>query len=171
MSAEATGWVWKYSPFVGRQLLVHLAIADVVNDVNHNEFWMSGDRLARKAKVSRNTVTTTLAEMQELGLLDLLESGAARRVPSRFRFLFPTSAVTALVSPATGATTAHDMRDHRASTSAVTGIEHARSPRANPRRATQEPKAAKSPPPWRALGVTPQQWAARPADESEGATP
>ena len=96
MSAEATGWVWKNSPYSGAQLLVHLAIADVVNDAHDNEFWMSGFKLARKAKVSRATVTTTFADMQRDGLLVMLESGAATRTPSRFRFVM-TSATTGIV--------------------------------------------------------------------------
>jgi hypothetical protein len=91
MSAEATGWVWKHSPYEGAQLLVHLAIADVVNDIHENEFWMSTATLAAKAKVSRSTVTATLRDMSDRGLLVLLQAGGASRKPSRYRF---TSALT-----------------------------------------------------------------------------
>lgn len=129
MSAEATGWVWKHSPYQGAQLLVHLAIADVVNDVHENEFWMSTAALAAKAKVSRNTVTTTLSDMQVRGLLLMLESGKAERRPSRYRFLMGTSAVSALGT-----------RDQRASTSAVSADPLARPARANPKEITEEPK-------------------------------
>lgn len=145
MSAEATGWVWKHSPYSGAQLLVHLAIADVVNDVNDNQFWMSTSALAAKAKVSRNTVTTTLSDLVARALLEMVESGAATRRPSVFRFLMPASAVVALVpfvdNAATSATTARDMRGQRACTSAISDGSLARSPRANPREITQEPKA------------------------------
>lgn len=89
MSAEATGWVWRNSPYTGAQLLVHLAIADVVNDVHDNEFWMSRANLALKARVARSTVTETLDDLQTHGLLLMIESGAATRKPSRFRFLMP----------------------------------------------------------------------------------
>lgn len=145
MSAEATGWVWKYSPYTGAPLLVHLAIADVVNDTHDNEFWMSGAKLAAKAKVSRHTVTDTLTDMQARGLMEMLESGAEHRRPSRFRFLMPTSAVSALAPPVdirtASAPTAHGTRDQRATTSAISTDSHARPPRANPKEITQEPKA------------------------------
>lgn len=148
MSAEATGWVWKHSPYSGAQLLVHLAIADVVNDVNENQFWMSTSALASKAKVSRNTVTTMLSDLVARGLLEMVESGAASRRPSVFRFLMPASALTALApfgdNSAASATTARDMRGQRASTSAISDGSLARSPRANPREITQEPKGSPS---------------------------
>jgi hypothetical protein len=87
MSAEATGWVWRNSPYRGAQLLVHLAIADVVNDVHDNEFWMSVNNLARKARVSRTATVDALNHMVSHGHLELLESGKATRTPSRYRFV------------------------------------------------------------------------------------
>lgn len=95
MSNEAVGWVWRNSPYSGAQLLVHLAIADVVNDLHQYEFWMSTDGLARKAKVSRSTVVATLSDMCARGLLECLEAGGVNRKPSRYRF---TSAVADLAS-------------------------------------------------------------------------
>lgn len=86
MSAEATGWVWRNSPYSGAQLLVHLAIADVVNDLHENEFWMSTSTLATKAKTSRSTVVTTLSEMVQNGFLELIEAGGTSRTPTRYRF-------------------------------------------------------------------------------------
>ena len=91
MSAEATGWTWKHSPYRGAELLVHLAIADVVNDVNGNEFWMSTANLAEKAKVSRSTVTATLRDLVAEGLLEVLEAGGQQRRPTRYRFLFASA--------------------------------------------------------------------------------
>lgn len=91
MSAEATGWVWKHSPYSGSQLLVHLAIADVVNDAHDNEFWMSTYKLATKAKVSRSTVTATLSEMVRDQLLHILAAGGTTREPSRYRFIGPSA--------------------------------------------------------------------------------
>ena len=51
MSAEATGWVWRHSPWKGEhaKFLLHLAVADVVNDAHGNEFWMSQANLAEKS--------------------------------------------------------------------------------------------------------------------------
>jgi DNA-binding IclR family transcriptional regulator len=131
MSAEATGAVWRYSPYTGAQLLVHLAIADVVNDTHGWEFWMSTEKLARKARVSRSTVTSALADMVEHGFLELLEAGGNRRRPSRYRFL--TSALTGLASATSALALARpavtnsidNSNDETKVTSALTGlVEH-----------------------------------------------
>jgi hypothetical protein len=87
VSAEATGLVWKHSPYQGAQLLVHLAIADVVNDAHGDELWMSVPNLARKARVGRSTAFDALAHMVEHGYLAKLESGQSDGKPSRYRFL------------------------------------------------------------------------------------
>jgi hypothetical protein len=79
---------------------VHLAIADIVNDTHGNEFWMSIENLANKARVARSTVSLTLADMVEKGLLDLISAGGDRRKPSRYRF--STSTLTGLGRPTTG---------------------------------------------------------------------
>lgn len=99
MSAEAVGWVWNHSPYRGSELLVHLAIADVANDLHHNEFWMSTASLAKKAKVARSTVTATLSDMVKLGLLEVLEAGGPKRKPTLYRFTRPVSDITSAISP------------------------------------------------------------------------
>lgn len=114
MSAEASGWVWKHSPYRGAELLVHLAIADVVNDLHENRFWMSTATLATKAKVSRSTVTAALSHMVQHGWLEMIESGADTRTPSVYRFV----------------------------TSAISVVSLDRPPRAIPKEITQEPKGA-----------------------------
>ena len=88
MSAEATGWVWRNSPCEGSQLLVHLAIADVVNDIHGNEFWMSTYGLAKKARVGRSTVVSTLSDLVKAGMLEVLKEGKRDRTPTRYRFVF-----------------------------------------------------------------------------------
>jgi len=104
MSNEACGWVWRHSTYRGSQLLVALAIADVVNDANGNEFWMSTSNLAAKARVSRQTVMTALAQMVNDEVLTVVRSGAASRTPTLYRF---TSATSALVPEATCTTVVH----------------------------------------------------------------
>jgi len=123
MSNEAMGWVWNHSPYTGSQLLVHLAIADVVNDLHNNEFYMSTEKLARKAKVSRSTVVTALGDMVERGLLAVLVPGGDLRKPTRYQFT--TSALADLAS-------------------ADWPSELARPPRAIPKNPTDEPKEAAS---------------------------
>ncbi len=104
VSAEATGWVWRNSPYRGSERLVHLAIADVVNDAHNNEFWMSSYGLAEKAGVSRSTVVRVLKDMSKRGLMELVESGQATRRPSRYRL---TSAMANLASSTIGLASAN----------------------------------------------------------------
>lgn len=128
MSGEASGEVWKHSPLTGSQLLVHLAIGDVVNDIHENEFWMSTDSLAKKARVSRSTVTETLRWLVENGFLELLQAGGVSRKPSRYRFLFTSapSNATRPLSDSTSAVSAHELKELKEipnSASAISGLE------------------------------------------------
>lgn len=91
MSADATGWVWKNSPFSGSKLLVHLAMADVANDTHANELWMTRNSLAEKARVTRSTVDRALAELIEDGLLDVIENGRGRGHSTRYRLLLESA--------------------------------------------------------------------------------
>lgn len=92
MSGETVGWVFKYSPYSGVPLNIHLAIADSVSDMHEFKFWMNSTKLAVKARTTRSTAATTLAVMVRDGFLELLEDGAPRRKPSLYRFLMPKSA-------------------------------------------------------------------------------
>jgi hypothetical protein len=89
VSAEATGWVWRNSRWKRQhgKFLVHLAVADVVNDVHDNEFWMSQAGLAAKAGVSRQTVSDWLSEAVGCGALLLLEDNQRAGKPNRYRFV------------------------------------------------------------------------------------
>ncbi len=92
MSAEATAYVWKHSTYEGRQLLIHLAVADTVNDTHGNEFYGGVRGLVAKTRAARSTVLATLAEMVEKGDLERLgvhESGTAS-----YRFLFRLGGAT-----------------------------------------------------------------------------
>lgn len=124
MSAEATGYVWKHSPYTGANLLVHLAIADSVNDIHENEFWMSTANLAKKARCSRSTASGALAHMCERGYLRMLVSGKADRTPSRYVFVFHRQG---------------NMTGQRSSPSAISAESHDRTAGTNPISTTQEP--------------------------------
>jgi len=94
VSAEATGWVYRHSPYRGALFSVHLAVADSVNDQHGNEFWMAQGTLASKARVGRQAANTALAGMVADGYLEILEEGGGRSRPSHYRFLFPDVPVT-----------------------------------------------------------------------------
>lgn len=87
MSQEAVRFVFERSPLAGREFLVHLAIADTVSAANEWLFWMSADRLARKARTTRRTVGKALAALVDAGCLEVVPHPDRRR--SRYRFCFP----------------------------------------------------------------------------------
>lgn len=89
MSAEACGYVYRHSPYRGAELLVHLAVADSVNDLHEQRFWMSSATLAVKARCSRTTASAALAQLARDGFLDRLGGGRLDGRPAEYRFLFP----------------------------------------------------------------------------------
>lgn len=94
MSGDATAWTWRHSPYKGAAFAVHLAIADVVNDMHGNEFWAANATLCAKARVGRQRCNEVLGEMVADGYLEVLSrprNGAHE--PVRYRFLTPASPV------------------------------------------------------------------------------
>jgi hypothetical protein len=86
VSAEAMGDAFRRSPYKGGVLLVHLAVADVVNDVHDNRLWMTRASLAEKARASRGTVDTAMAAMLRDGWLELVAEGGGRGKPTEYRY-------------------------------------------------------------------------------------
>lgn len=92
LSAEATAWVWRHSPWRGQhhKFVLHLAVADVVNDVHDNLFWMAQSNLAEKAGVSRESACRWLGEAVDSGLLEVVRNGSESGKPNCYRFVMPT---------------------------------------------------------------------------------
>ncbi len=90
MSAEAVGWVYRFSPYRGATFQIHLAIADVVSDLYDNEFWAAMGTLAHKARVERVTATKGVAALVTDEFLMVVEDHRSDRAgrPSRYRFVF-----------------------------------------------------------------------------------
>lgn len=128
LSAEATGWVWRHSPFHASSLLVHLAIADVVNDANGNELWMTVEALAAKARVGRSSTVTALTALVDQGFLEVTERGGGRGRPTRYTFIMrpPESAKetvrSSAGSPAKPANKPRDMDVETVQSGAPIGI-------------------------------------------------
>jgi len=78
-------YVWEHSQYTGTKKLIHIAIADVVNDMHNNEFFMTNDNLAEKASCTRTYANQVLKEMVEDGLLELV---GKRGVVVSYKFLF-----------------------------------------------------------------------------------
>lgn len=87
MSAEATAYVWANSPYKANKMLIHLAIADVVNDGYQHRFFMTNNNLAEKCNATRQTINGAIKEFVEDGFLEVVkqfESGVVE-----YRFLYP----------------------------------------------------------------------------------
>lgn len=87
MSVRWIGHVWSSSPYEGKRLLLHLALADFAND--EGECWPSVRTLARKSRSSRQWVLAGLRDMVGDGLLEVMERGGGRGNSSRYRLLTP----------------------------------------------------------------------------------
>lgn len=129
-------WAWRHSPFTNAaQFAVHLAMADVVNPENQNEFWMSLDKLAAKSRTSRATAKRTIDEMLQSGLLAVLETRPGGT--TLYRMVFPIDAVVTY-DPAHGDTPLPELTPR-------TTREGGRAPRARGSRTTREvPRAPRA---------------------------
>jgi hypothetical protein len=90
MSRDAVAYVWRFSPAeTASQLVVHLAIADTVNEENDWRLWMTQEELATKAGVSRKTVNDALAFLVTHGALSRPDDRTKNRgLAVQFRFVF-----------------------------------------------------------------------------------
>jgi hypothetical protein len=97
MSSEAVGYVYRHSPYGDKTFNVHHAIADIVNDVHDNLFWLPLGKLAKKARCSRPTTTAAMDQLVRDGFVELVEAskggGAPGEGSSVYRFLFPEKPV------------------------------------------------------------------------------
>jgi hypothetical protein len=84
--------VYDHSPYEGKRLVIHLAIADIVNTDYDNEFWMSNEKMAKKSRCTREYVNKTLKLMVTDGFLvpigDGMCQGAGKKTV-RYRFVMP----------------------------------------------------------------------------------
>jgi hypothetical protein len=86
MSSEALGHAWRYSAHKNASFLCLIAIADIVNDQNSNQFWMSHKRLADKTRLGLSSVKTALNELEDTGWLVRVSEVFGETV--RYRFVF-----------------------------------------------------------------------------------
>lgn len=89
VSVQASSWVWKYSQSAGNARLLLLAIADAADQHGENA-WPSQPTLAEMVRVSVRTVRRLVAELVELGELEVEEfaGGTTRMRPDRRPHLY-----------------------------------------------------------------------------------
>lgn len=71
MSIKIMSWVWDHSPYDGKALLLHLALADFANDAG--ECWPSQPTLAAKARCTERHVRDTVSQMVIHGYVEIVE--------------------------------------------------------------------------------------------------
>ena len=87
---EAEGWVTKHSPYKGPMLWVHKGIAEIVNDLHEQQFWMSMVEFSRKLRLSRTTTKACVHRLVADGCLEIVEPAASEAwKPTFYRFLWP----------------------------------------------------------------------------------
>jgi hypothetical protein len=92
VSAAATGWVFRHSPYKHGDFAVHLALADTANDLHDNELWFGLEKLGRKARVGRNTAQAAVAKMVRDGYLETIKERAGPGTVAIYRFVFVKNA-------------------------------------------------------------------------------
>ena len=76
MSVRWISFVWESSPYEGRRLLLHLALADFAND--EGSCFPSQKTLALKARTTETWVSASVRQMIKDGLLEIVEKGSGR---------------------------------------------------------------------------------------------
>ena len=76
MSVRWISFVWESSPYEGRRLLLHLALADFAND--EGTCFPSQKTLALKARTTETWVSASVRQMIKDGLLEIIEKGNGR---------------------------------------------------------------------------------------------
>jgi len=87
MSLALSTWVWQYSPYDGTKLLIHLALSDWAGDDGH--CWPSQPRIAQKCRCTVETVRTTIRDMEEDGLIKIVEPSRGRGHSHRYQLQTP----------------------------------------------------------------------------------
>lgn len=70
LSIKIMSWVWDHSPYEGKALLLHLALADFANDAG--ECWPSQPTLASKARCTERYVRDTVSQMVQDKMLEIV---------------------------------------------------------------------------------------------------
>jgi hypothetical protein len=85
MSVKWISRVWEESPYEGRRLLLHLALADYAND--EGTCFPSQRTLALKARTTEQWVSTSIRQLVKDGFLEVMERGNGRGNRSTYRLL------------------------------------------------------------------------------------
>lgn len=85
MSIHWITWVWDESPLRETKLLVHLALADIAH--HDGRFFASQKQIAEMARCSVKYVSMVVRDMEEQGLIVVLEKGNGRGKATVYQLL------------------------------------------------------------------------------------
>ena len=90
MSLDAMDWVFQKSPYKGELMLIHLAVADGVNDMCGNLFQIDEKAVAKMAHCSVEKVQRAMRRMIHDGFVEVVQD---RNMPTDnsplYRFIMP----------------------------------------------------------------------------------
>jgi len=89
MSAEAVGYVYRHSPYLGARFQLHHAIADSANDQNDFLVWLGVKKLATKTRLTPRSVVSGLAQLTRDEFLELVDGQHGQSRGATYRMLFP----------------------------------------------------------------------------------
>jgi hypothetical protein len=76
VSIRVMSWVWDNSPYEGKALLIHLALADYAND--GGECFPSQTTIAKKARCTDRYVRDTISVMQKDGMVEIVHQSTGK---------------------------------------------------------------------------------------------
>lgn len=85
MSIQWIVWTWQQSPLRETKLLIHLALADIAHP--DGRFFASQTKIAEMSRCTTKYVSHVVREMEELGLLRIVEKGNGRGKATVYQLL------------------------------------------------------------------------------------
>ena len=109
MSIKIMSWVWDNSPYEGKALLIHLAMADFANDEGF--LWPSQLTLAKKSRSTDRHVRDVISDMMSDGLVELVMASNGRDA-HKYRLLARNSVPLEVSSTRNSTTSAPELGDN-----------------------------------------------------------
>ena len=101
-------WVWDNSPYEGKALLIHLAMADFANDAGI--LWPSQVTLAKKSRSTDRHVRDVISDMVRDGLVELVTASNGRET-HKYRLIARNTVPVEVSSPRNHTTPSPELGD------------------------------------------------------------
>ena len=85
LSIKIMSWVWDHSPYEGKILLIHLALADWAGD--DGVCWPSQEKIAAKCRCSVETVRTTIKRLIDDDFITIVSESKGKGNSHRYKLL------------------------------------------------------------------------------------